>query len=185
MRQKLISRLSGYWKMEAANTVWLAILTWVCLSAAGDAVSPCVVAAFLACTGLLLLGAATWRMELAQLSGQRALASRLLRVLGPSRPFAFVLALLGVVAGIAERMGEGAFTPSAIAATVLGAVSVVEYVNYYVVQLQHFDNAADFRRLMTGQGFKTPHLRRAVEKWRRLGPRSSRRTTLSSESRSE
>jgi hypothetical protein len=33
-------------------------------------------------------------------------------------------------------------------------LAVLEYVNYYHRQLQHFDNKADFRRMLAGKGFR-------------------------------
>jgi hypothetical protein len=166
MRKKLVSRLSGYWKMEAANVIGVPLLAWVTLRASDSAVTAWVASAMVACSGLLVIGAAAWRMELAQLQGERALAAKLLRWLGPSRPLGIALAVLGAVAGVAEWLRAGGFTGPAIAAAVLGLLAVLEYVNYYEVQLQHFDHAADFKRLITGKGFRKAHLARAVENWR-------------------
>jgi hypothetical protein len=165
MRKKLISRLSGYWKMEAANVLLLPLMAWGLVRANDDTISPWVVLAMLGCSGLLIIGAAAWRMELAHMQGEPALAARLISWLGPSKPLGIALAAIGGVAAIAERISDAAFTPSAIAALVLGALAVLEYINYYVAQLQHFDHAADFKRLITGKGFRKPHLGRAVEDW--------------------
>ena len=41
-----------------------------------------------------------------------------------------------------------------LAATICSTLAVLEYINYYHRQLQHFDHAADFKRLLTGKGFR-------------------------------
>lgn len=169
MRKKLIRRLSGYWKMEAANVLLVPLLALFCVVAYEDALSLWLAAAMLACSGLLVIGAAAWRLELAELQGESALAAQLRRWLGPSKPLGLALGLLGGVAAVAEYVNDGSFTPSAIAALALGTLAVLEYVNYYVAQLQHFDHAADFKRLVTGKGFRKPHLGRLVEEWQRRG----------------
>ena len=166
MRNTLIARLDGYWKMEAANVLLVPLFAAVLVLTNDDAVGLWLAAAMLACGGLLVIGAMAWRMELADLRGEKALAARLLRWLGPSRPLGIGLAVLGAVAAVAQPAIDGGFTPSAIAAMVLGLLAVLEYVNYYVVQLQHFDHAADFKRLMSGKGFRRAHLAKAVDAWR-------------------
>ena len=42
------------------------------------------------------------------------------------------------------------------------ALAALEYVNYYKFQVQHFDNWADFKRLMTGRGFRKAHMARDI-----------------------
>ena len=44
--------------------------------------------------------------------------------------------------------------------TVAALLAVLEYVNYYHRQLQHFDNASDWRRLLAGRGFRPSQLSR-------------------------
>jgi hypothetical protein len=165
MRQKLIRRLSAYWKMEAWNVLFVPLFAFLALRFLNDSVSICVILAMLGCAGLLIIGAAAWRLELAQLQGEDKLNERLQSCLGPSRPFGLVLAVVGGVAGVAEWVRDGTFTPSAVAALTMGALAVLEYVNYYVAQLQHFDHLTDFKRLITGKGFRKPHLARVTEEW--------------------
>ena len=50
----------------------------------------------------------------------------------------------------------------ALAAAVLAAL---EYVNYYHRQLQHFDNFADIKRLLTGRGFRRSQMARDLERY--------------------
>ena len=48
-------------------------------------------------------------------------------------------------------------------ATGSAVLAVLEYVNYYHRQLQHFDNREDFRRLLAGKGFRKSWLARDLE----------------------
>jgi hypothetical protein len=50
---------------------------------------------------------------------------------------------------------------------VLLLLAVLEYINYYHVQLQHFDHAPDWKRLISGRGFRRSHLAREIERWER------------------
>jgi hypothetical protein len=76
------------------------------------------------------------------------------------------LAALGVAASLWGALTLPAFSLAWTAAVFFGLLAVLEYVNYYHVQLNHFDNAADFRRLLSGKGFRKPHLARLVESGR-------------------
>ena len=51
-------------------------------------------------------------------------------------------------------------------------LAALEYVNYYHVQLQHFDNPADWRRLLGGRRFRAAHMARDLAKWRRRRQRT-------------
>jgi hypothetical protein len=59
-----------------------------------------------------------------------------------------------------------------IAALACSALGSLEYVNYYRVQLQHFDNLADFKRLLGGRGFRKAHLARDLAAFREAKGRS-------------
>ena len=48
-------------------------------------------------------------------------------------------------------------------ATAGAVLAVLEYVNDYHRQLQHFDSREDFRRLLSGKGFRTSWLARDLE----------------------
>ena len=61
--------------------------------------------------------------------------------------------LFPVFSGLADRN----------VATACAVLAVLEYVNYYHRQLQHFDSREDFRRLLTGKGFRKSWLARDLE----------------------
>lgn len=167
MSHKIVSRLTSYWKLEAINAVILPLIGCVLVVQAGGTVSLWVIAAMAACSLILVIGAAAWRMELAQAQGDKALAERIMPWLAQSQRPAQAAALLGAVAAGIEPWNAGGLAPSAIAALVFGVLAVLEYVNYYVAQLQHFDHAPDLRRLLSGKGFRRPHLARAIDRWRK------------------
>jgi hypothetical protein len=50
-----------------------------------------------------------------------------------------------------------------IAATACAVLAALEYVNYYHRQLQHFDNWADFKRLIAGKGFRKSWMARDLD----------------------
>jgi len=135
----------------------------------GDSLSWPLVLAMLACSLLLVIGALAWRMELEGLKGNSGYAERMLPGLARARLPALALAAASVPAAVFEQLRDGGWSPSAIATAVLAALAVLEYVNYYMVQLQHFDHLADFRRLVSGRGFHEAHLAKALRRWRQGG----------------
>jgi hypothetical protein len=60
-----------------------------------------------------------------------------------------------------------------VAPAVLLLLAVLEYVNYYHVQLQHFDHAPDWQRLVSGRGFRRSHLAREIDRWKRARRRDT------------
>ena len=48
--------------------------------------------------------------------------------------------------------------------TAAAILALLEYINYYHRQLQHFDNANDWQRLLSGRGFRVSQLRRDLER---------------------
>ena len=84
---------------------------------------------------------------------------------------ACVLLTAGAVVAAGVALLEHGFDAAAIATLVLTALAVLEYVNYYKIQLQHFDHAPDFKRVMQGRGFRKAHMARELEAWRRAQPR--------------
>jgi hypothetical protein len=166
MRDRLERRLSAYWKMEAANVVVVpAFAAWMVLQAGGAITWPLVLA-MIADSALLVVGAIAWRMELAGLRGERDFAPALLPWLARAQVPTLLISVASVGGAVFE-VWRGGWSPAAIATCVLAALAMLEYVNYYVVQLQHFDHAADFKRLMSGRGFREAHLAKALRAYRK------------------
>jgi hypothetical protein len=166
-RARVIHRLRGYWQMEAANALLVPGAAFAAVIFFGGGVSWPTALAGAACAALLVIGALAWRMELASLEGKPAVARYWTPILAAAQPWA-LLATVASVAAVGWRLvtfGD-LWAADAIAAAVLAALTAAEYVNYYHVQLQHFDNAADFKRLLRGRGFRTAHLARAIAAWK-------------------
>ncbi|NRD89867.1 hypothetical protein C8024_11005 [Sphingopyxis sp. BSNA05] len=72
------------------------------------------------------------------------------------RPYilALIIAALGgtVLVWLQPHLSSG--LGDRITASVASALAVAEYINYYHRQLQHFDNMADFKQLLSGKGFR-------------------------------
>ncbi len=164
-REALIKRLSGYWKMEAGNVVLipaiilylteakLSLLTWLAL---------------VPMMGLLLIGTVYWKAKLAQIEIGTDIA-----------PVAMILArwqwpMLGLTLAALAAMVTLWIEPSLAtgradqwSGTAAATLAALEYVNYYHRQLQHFDHWADWKRLLSGRGFRRSQLREDIDRLKR------------------
>lgn len=167
-KERLHRRLSSYWKLEVANAALVpAIMLYVCFQTE-QAVGFGLALACVPMCGLLILGGLYWRAKLHQLEGR---SDTLENVLGQARTWRLPLLATTSLAcflvvglwftDLAASSGE---RWSITAAAVLAAL---EYVNYYHRQLQHFDNWADFKRLITGRGFQVSQMARDLERFER------------------
>ena len=158
--------LRGYGRIEALNALLVpGLATYYGWSA--DFLGGLVLAiANLGVVIGLVVGARYWLALAKRIGGNPVPMSRALRFahLAQSPMIAVVVAAtIGVVVLVAQR-GLSLSTGAALVVTILG---VLEYVNYYHVQLQHFDNKADWRRLLAGRGFRRAHMARDLATWRR------------------
>ena len=168
MRHRLERRLNSYWKLEAGNVVLVPAFTgWAVLQLGGAITSPLVLA-MAAVSALLVVGAAAWRMELAGLRGERGFAPALLPWLSLAQGPTLLLSIASV-GGAGFEVWRGGWSVTAVATCILALLAMLEYINYYVVQLQHFDHPADFKRLMSGRGFREAHLAKALRAHRKRG----------------
>lgn len=69
---------------------------------------------------------------------------------------------------LAYAIYKGGWTWPVIGAAILTLLAALEYVNYYHRQLQHFDRSSDFKRLITGGGFRRSHMARNLTAYRRV-----------------
>ncbi len=161
-RADLIKRLDPYWKMEAANVLFVPLF----VVAMSEARLGWIALVPLAATMLLLvIGALYWRGKVRQLRGEGAGFPALLRRIAAWRRPALVLTLAGCATALAGWVMPGWVVGAAdrYAATGCAMLAALEYVNYYHRQLQHFDNREDFRRLLVGKGFRKSWLARDLE----------------------
>ena len=164
-KASLLKRLDPYWKLEAANMVAIpALAVWTTKGQIGwISLVP------LAATVLLLgVGTAYWRMKVSQLRRDNANHDAVLEWLARLQWPSLLLTLAGFLTALLGRTVPELSVGRAdrITATVCAALAVLEYVNYYHRQLQHFDNKADFRRMLAGRGFRPSWLARDLAAWR-------------------
>jgi hypothetical protein len=161
-------RLRNYWKLEAYNAVLIpALAAYIVLSSGGTLTAALVLSA-LACSFLLVIGAIVLRMMLRKARGEvdatRGWIPLLIRLRWP----AIILCSAAAVALGIEWITEGPqLSAQFVTPAVLLLLAVLEYINYYHVQLQHCDHAPDWRRLISGRGFRQSHLGREIGRWKR------------------
>jgi hypothetical protein len=123
-------------------------------------------AALLPTVALLVIGGLYWR-GVAHRTRERSRAlPAALKLANRSERSLVALTALALAATFALLLREGA-SRTMLAAAVSTLLAVLEYVNYYRVQLQHFDNARDLKRLLRGRGFRLAHMARDLAAYRR------------------
>jgi len=150
--REVIRRVRMLAVLELANVVWLPLAVY---GVAELPLSPANIAGA-AATGILLVqGSVYWSLKARQLVGgaPRITGLRAFRVLRMVNPV--VLAAVLAVVGIA--LAEGA-PQRALPGLLFWLLAVLEYVNYFHVQLM-YDNREDLRWLRRN-GFKRAHLAR-------------------------
>lgn len=167
-RADILARLEPYWKMEAGNIIGIPLI--VLLLTKGK-IGWITLVPLVATMFLLGIGAVYWRMKVRQLRGEAASEGKVLtwlaRLQGPS----LLLTLAGIATAalgwIAPQYSVG--QPDRIAASACALLAALEYVNYYHRQVQHFDNKADFKRMLAGKGFRPSWMARDLAAWRGRG----------------
>jgi len=152
-RADLLARLEPYWKMEAGNVV---VLPLVMLLLSGGQLGWVSLVPMAAMVAMLVIGALYWRGKVRQLKGEAQDWPGLLRLIARLQVPVLVLTLLGCAAAAAGWLMPdlACGTADRWSATASAVLAALEYVNYYHRQLQHFDNKADFRRMLAGKGFR-------------------------------
>lgn len=162
VRAKLLHRMARYWQMEAANVV--AVPLMMAFFSRGQLGWPAAIA-IVPMSGMLAVGTIYLRAKYRQVAFVEPITQALRLVAGAQVPMllgsVLALGIAGsvwlwpdVTQGLAERW----------VVTVAALLAALEYVNYYHRQLQHFDNANDWRRLLAGRGFRPSQLRRDLER---------------------
>ena len=139
--------------MEAGNALLLpAILLFLSQGKLGWVSVACMVPMVL----MLMIGAYYWRAKLKRLENRSyGFASAMGRIAGLKLPVLglTVLAFLTLIyAWITPDLFTGGWDKGV--ATFSAIMAVLEYVNYYHRQLQHFDHSEDFKRLLSGNGLR-------------------------------
>jgi hypothetical protein len=129
------------------------------------------VLASLATATFLLVGALYWRgLDRRLRAGDRAGLEQALSI-GDRLEKPGLALIFFAGAGSALAVAFQGWTWPCVAACLLTLLAALEYVNYYKRQLQHFDNWTDFKRLITGRGFKPAHMARELAAFRKVSLR--------------
>ena len=162
-----IRRLTTYWKIEAGNVVFIPAIAIYLVLRSGGTISVALVLSCLACSFLLVIGTIVLGMMLRKARGEPDATKGRIPLLVLLRWPAIGLCVAAAVANGAEWIsGNAGLSAQFVAPAVLLLLAVLEYINYYHVQLQHFDHASDWQRLVSGRGFRRSHLAREIERWK-------------------
>jgi hypothetical protein len=124
---------------------------------------------------MLAIGALYWRASLKRLQGDPKPMAYWMGWFAGLQRFVLVFLFLAFGAAIIDIWDAQAVTTARIAIWALVILAIAEYINYYHIQLQHFDHAADFKRLMSGRGFRQSHMARDLRAYRsRLARRAGK-----------
>lgn len=158
----VVRRLAWYWQVEAANVV-IVPAAMVLLSKA-QLGFPAVLA-IVPMSALLVAGATYLRAKFRQLATGMPIDRALSGLAAAQFPLlAGVLIAVGTMAWAWLDLGITRGRAERWVVTVSAILAGFEYVNYYHRQLQHFDNANDWQRLISGTGFRKSQLRRDLER---------------------
>jgi anaerobic C4-dicarboxylate transporter len=153
--------------MEAANVVLLPAAVVLVVWRTGGGFSAALALALGVNAVLLTIGACYWRVALLKVQGDGTPFERWLPRLARAEPWALALTALCVAATVAEiAAAADVFAPERIAAFAMTVLAVLEFVNYYRVQLQYFDTAPDFKALVKRRRLKPAHMARDIAAWR-------------------
>jgi hypothetical protein len=154
--------------MEGANVVFVPFIAWLLITVVAEGqITIAVIAAMLATSFLLVVGTFAWKMVVDGLEGIPKSEVQWTPWLDLARWPALILTLLALIATVAEAFSTlPRFSASLIGASLLCLLAILEFVNYYHVQLQHFDHAEDFQRLLSGKGFRRSHLSKSIRAYR-------------------
>jgi hypothetical protein len=146
--------------MEGANVVFVpGLALWFGWPRSPTEIAAMVISIF-AAAGLLIVGTVFWRAVDRRLKSKDhgAIGGAVQFAAAAQRPMALFTGA-SIIAALIALSRDGA-SSAVIAAGALSLLAVLEYVNYYHLQLQVFDNAADMRRLLSTGRLKRSHLAR-------------------------
>ena len=167
-------RLTNYWKLEAGNAVIVPAIAVYLVLRSGGTISPALVLSGLACSFLLVIGTIVLGMMLRKARGEPDATKGRIPLLVLLRWPAIGLCVAAAVAlGVECITGDPQLSAQFVAPAILLLLAVLEYINYYHFQLQHFDHAPDWQRLVSGRGFRRSHLAREIDRWNRERQRSA------------
>ena len=161
-RVDLRGYVRAYSRMEAAN-VFIVPATMLLLS--GGRLGWFSLLPLVSVALLLGIGALYWRAKVRELDTGLVSTSLLTLIAGFQYPMlclVFLSTLSATGAWIYQDMTRG--LADRWVATGSAILGILEYVNYYHRQLQHFDNRRDLMRFLSGRRFPVSHLAKDLRK---------------------
>ena len=151
--------------MEAGNVLILPVFLFFVANMKLSLVS---IAGFVPMMLLLAIGALYWRAKLKQLESRDYPFAQTMGVISRLQFPSLVLTLLGLGAVFFGWLQPEHFSGDRDrwVATFAAVLALLEYINYYHRQLQHFDHGADFRRLLAGKGLRPSQMAKDLKTYR-------------------
>ncbi len=161
----LTKRMDAYWRMERTCALIFPPIAFAAFRPEGWLPTAILALALAACCTTLWIGAQYWRAVWEALRHDRSRMPRALQLADRWQRRCLLLTIASAVASFLGIVGGG-WSGASIAAFGLSVLAVLEYVNYYHVQLQHFDHGPTWRRFVHNRRFPRAHLARALAAYR-------------------
>jgi hypothetical protein len=161
----LSRRLGPYWKMERGCAFLFPPLAFALVRPGSWAAASVLALSLAACCATLLVGAAYWRALWARLEQGRPSMDAALSMAQRWKPYCCGLMIVSLIISVANIAWTGANVAS-LTALGFSILAVLEYINYYHVQLQNFDHGPTFRRFLTRRTFPEAHLAKDLRAFR-------------------
>ena len=151
--------------MEAGNVI---LLPAILFFAAEMRLSWVSISGILPMMLLLIIGALYWRAKLRQLESRTYPFEDTLRAISWLQFPAVLMTIVGLGALLFAWLNPEHFAGvrDQWVATFAAIMALLEYINYYHRQLQHFDHGPDFRRLLAGKGLRASQMAKDLKTYR-------------------
>ena len=167
-KDRLRKRLEMYWKFELLNVGLVPALMFFSAFAYEYALGWGSYAAMMPMCGLLYIGGIYWRAKCRALDEVAAPIRRVMPFISKAQIPLLLLSLIAIAIAILlwVKPNLSASRGDQWTATVAAILAGLEYINYYHRQLQHFDHWPDFKRLVTGKGFRRAQMAVDLGRWK-------------------
>lgn len=154
---KLSRRLRPYWQMERACAFVFPPLAFAWVRPTSLIPAFVLALALIACCSTMLVGAAYWRAVWRRLDGDRSSMQHALPMAARWKALCCWTTIISAVVSVWAILTLG---PIVATITALGfsILAVLEYINYYHIQIQNFDHGPTFRRFLKRRIFPRSHL---------------------------
>ena len=172
----LRKRLDSYWRLELLCAAWIPATAVFLLVTFNQKIGPVCILCSVPTVAMLLVGGWYWRTRHCALNGDDRIFKKAIPWIARLQLPLIIAVLLATVVCVVDvtfaRISLS--TGDRIVAVVMTVMAVLEYINYYHRQLQHFDHYPDFLRLVTGNGFRRSHMSRDLRRHRQINRANAR-----------